>query len=92
MTAEARHERLCNLESLDETCEACGYVSHDIPTTADNAHDELCCGGATCWWANDPKELCVTHTEPDPRWRRAQNSLTATVERNPHLSWGSTMR
>lgn len=43
-------------------CPACGYVESDIPTSADNAHDSLCCGGREiCFWAGDPKETCVTH-------------------------------
>jgi hypothetical protein len=49
-------------EPLLAPCPACGYRAHDIPTSADSAHEDLCCGKAVgCWWAGDKRELCITH-------------------------------
>lgn len=43
-------------------CAACGYVEHDIPTRADDAHQELCCGSrGDCFWKDDKRYLCITH-------------------------------
>ena len=53
-------------------CEACGFVRHDIPTSAENAHDDLCCGSVTCTVPEEVAadanpflaDLCVTHDRP----------------------------
>jgi hypothetical protein len=48
------------------TCDACGYVYHDLPQAADNAHDDLCCGTPSCTMPHG--RICVTHmpASPDP--------------------------
>ena len=44
-------------ELYGDPCEACGYREHNIPSSSDSAHDELCCGRTVC-----PRtEMCVTH-------------------------------
>lgn len=41
------------------TCDACGYVLHNIPRDTDTAHDELCCGSKDVCASTD---LCDTHS------------------------------
>ena len=47
------------------TCAACGYVaSEEGVSSSDNAHDNLCCGGArTCWDLLRDGRPCCTHQD-----------------------------
>lgn len=53
----------CRFIDTDEhpwgKCKACGYVTHDVQRDPDLAHEELCCGSATC--AATDSGLCITH-------------------------------
>lgn len=76
MTAAEREAIDLRIRNLfpDLTCDACGYVSHDVPTTGDNGHENLCCGsGGACYWLANPGELCITH-EPVYEWTEFENS------------------
>lgn len=53
-------ERLARASDPDLTCQACGRAASDEPTSADEAHDNLCCGTPFC---TDPGN-CVTHDDP----------------------------
>ena len=44
-------------EPYGDPCTACGHQPMNIPTQADDAHDELCCGTIPC----STTDICVTH-------------------------------
>ena len=49
---------MCYKEHLyGYACGACGWRDHDVPTSADEAHGELCCGKMIC----STSDVCVTH-------------------------------
>ncbi len=41
-----------------DMCVACGFTGWNIPTSAEDAHDELCCGTSPC---GDPGECVAVH-------------------------------
>jgi hypothetical protein len=60
----------CKDRTYGMPCFACGYVSHDIETSADAAHADMCCGKQVgCWWPNPEfdasRDICWTHEKGD---------------------------